>query len=127
MAILQSWQTFRSVPPIGASGASILEHSRQRKLETRPRNKSVKKKVVQSEREIRGKGRQPHRSCHFAKRSLLSPRQACAGSPLFSLFASARILSPRTLRTNPAEFRPTTCVRRFLILHSWRPHIRGYF
>lgn len=27
------------------------------------------KKVVQSEREIRGKGRRPHRSCHFALRN----------------------------------------------------------
>lgn len=54
--------------------------------------------VVQSEREIRGKGRRPHRSCHFALRNARTrgfhrPPSLGRISTSFSLFASARILS----------------------------------
>lgn len=54
--------------------------------------------MVQSEREIRGKGRRPHRSCHFALRNARTrgfhrPPSLGRISTSFSLFASARILS----------------------------------
>lgn len=99
MAILQTRLETRS--PFGELARAGVYELAEARDETAKQNPW--KKVVQSEREIRGKGRRPHRSCHFAKRWLLSPRQVCARSPLFSLFASARILSP--LRKYSAEFR----------------------
>lgn len=85
------------------------------------------KKVVQSEREIRGKGRRPHRSCHFALRNARGfhrPPSLARISTFQSLCFRKNSLSLRCAQI-PQSFTKQTYGQ--FLNSSWTDEVPGYF